>query len=250
MTELELTFEDIKNAVRNDIRAAEGTDKEGLLCIEQETADAVFLYDDMDGMNRTYSIADPAAINAGWIADRVIVTDSVRDACRIDTEILAEWLAQHTDKNLLLTLESIVFINDSDADYDFLCENYGEKFEDALQENQLPDGDVLGIMWHSEQAVLVNAGAILHETDKEIADGLLNAWERESCTSYETMKTLLHEIRHLAQENPYLPEEILNQHGTDEQDAEEYAEDACSGGIPHFLSICIQPELDEEDFSL
>lgn len=64
MTELELTFEDIKNAVRNDIRAADGTDKGGLLCIEQETADTVFLYDDMDGMNRSYSITDLDAINA------------------------------------------------------------------------------------------------------------------------------------------------------------------------------------------
>ena len=99
---------DIKNAVRNDIKSAEGTDKEGLLCMEQETSDAVFLYDDMDGMNRSYSITDPDSINAAWIADRMIVTDSAQDACQIDTEILAEWLAQHTDKNLFLTLESIV----------------------------------------------------------------------------------------------------------------------------------------------
>ena len=37
------------------------------------------------------------------------------------------------------------------------------------------------------------------------------------------METLVHEIRHLAQANPYLSEELLNQNSNDEQDAEEYA---------------------------
>ena len=52
--------------------------------------------------------------------------------------------------------------------------------------------------------------------------------EARDCYNYGFVTTIIHELRHLAQQNPYLPEDVLQQEDEDEEeDAEMFARNFC-----------------------
>lgn len=94
----------------------------------------------------------------------------------------------------------------------------------------------VGLMWYSNQTVLINIGTILNCEKELLDDGTIYDWELDDDINAGICKTLVHEIRHLAVANPFLPEEFLGKTVADDEiDAEEYAEKICSNGVPYII---------------
>lgn len=226
-------FEDIKKNIKDDVTKY-AANEEGVLEITDENDNHITVYEDIDGFSREYTITNPDAITKEWINERIIVTDSVKELdISINIEKLAEF-ATSLDKNMLLTLENIIIVNDAEKDYDYLSA-LDDEFAQMLEVSDLPDENLVGLMWFSYQKVFLNLGSIIKATDELIEDGIGYDYEREQDINRGIATTLVHEIRHLAQANPYLEANKLNQKGNDEEDAENYADMVCSNNIPWLI---------------
>lgn len=240
-------FEQMKKDIKEDVEEYK-SEGEDILWIDNETESSISVYDDVDGCSREYTITDPLRINSEWITDKIIVTDSVQEIGKINSNEIALWLDKYIDKNMYCTLKNIIFVNDTEKDYDFLA-NYNEDFHDMLETNDLPI-DSIGLMWFSHQIVLINVGAIEQCTQEMVDDGELYENEKECTVNSGIITTLVHEIRHLAQSNPYLPEEILQQRDDDEIDAENYAIEVCDSiPLPWALDR-EEKEKEEEEYGI
>lgn len=223
-------FETIKSNIKED-----ASKDEDLLEIIEDTDEKISVYDNFDGYGREYTITNPEIINETWIKEKIIITKSVPETgYNINTNILTKWLVQNVDKFMYLTLENIVFMADSEKDFDELP-LIDNKFSDLLEVNNLPNEDLIGLMWYHYQIVFVNIKAIIDTTKEMLETGDIYEWEERDTINSGILSTLIHEIRHLAQANPYLPDAILNQNTDDELDAENYAKDICEGTLSFIL---------------
>ena len=249
-------FQEIVQNIKEDISEEEKRIKEEdseacpLLEILEEDANHIRIRDDMEEcMYREYTIMNPNAMDQEWLDGRIIVTPSVAKLpFSFDAKKLAGFLICHLGKEMYLNLNKIVFLNNLNEDYDYLVHmDDDDELSYALEEHELPY-DMLGIQWHAKEIVLVNLGEIMKCTEQMVEDGDLEPYEVKGCVHYGIFSTLIHELRHLAQSNPYLPEHALNflmEVATDndedenalEQDAETYCRDFCNS---HSLPYVIQ----------
>ena len=125
---------------------------------------------------------------------------------------------------MLMTVSRIVFIYDDEADWDELFED--ERIGNLLEEQNFPDDGQLGITWATANICIVHVRNIVEGTQKLFETGQLYAWEKAGCINEGILTTIAHEIRHIAQNNPYLPENVLGQSpdDSDEDDAEAFAQ--------------------------
>lgn len=229
---MKFNFQTAKNSVKQDISSGKYED---LLGIIEESDTAITVYDDIDGFSREYTLTDPEVIDTDWINSKIIITPSVsKTGYKPNQRKIAEWLVAHIDKTMYLNLENIIIVNDTEKDFDYLS-NLSETLSCRLECSSLPDKNLIGLMWHCYQTVLVNIGTIVTTTEEMIEEGLLYKLEKDHTINEGLLATLAHEIRHLAQANPYLPEEILNQQNNDEEDAENFAHQICDKGTPCVL---------------
>lgn len=250
-------FQEIVQNIKEDISEEEKRIKEEdsedypLLEILEEDANHIRIRDDMEEcMYREYTIMNPNAMDQEWLDGRIIVTPSVAKLpFSFDAKKLAGFLICHLGKEMYLNLNKIVFLNDLDEDYDYLVHmDDNDELSYALEEHELPY-DMLGIQWHAKEIVLVNLGEILKCTEQMVEDGDLESYVVKGFINYGIFSTLIHELRHLAQSNPYLPEHALNflvEVATDddedeyqnalEEDAETYCRDFCdSHSLPYVI---------------
>ena len=176
--------------------------------------DGGILVDDCRNSDRfRYRIADPALVDEKWIGERMTFLSGA-EPFRINADLFAEWLSGCVPKWMSLTLRSIVFCGSNDAppsEIDGFDEFFGlPSWED------MPDGGDLGIALSDYGLVLVN-----------VAEHFAVCAERSTVMD-DIAVTLVHEIRHLAQANPYLPDYLMRQWGTEENDAESFARDFCA----------------------
>ena len=256
-------FKEIVQNIKEDISEEEKRIKEEgseelecpLLEILEEDASHIRIRDDMEEcMYLEYAIMNPNAMDLEWLKKRIIVTPSVSKLpFSFDVQELAEFIIKTLDKAMYLNLNRIVFLNDLDEDYDYLVHlDDDDEFAYALEEHELPY-DMLGIQWHAKEIVLVNLGEILKVTEQMVEDGDLESYEVMGCVNHGIFTTLVHEIRHLAQSNPYLPEHALNFQGewstasedenAEEMDAETYCRDFCDS---HSLPYVIREKVSKE----
>ena len=197
---------------------------DGLLDIIHVSKKSVEVMDDID-FSRTYEIYNPDYMDLNFINDRVIISKSVQDSkFPINRQVLCEWIYKNIPKYIYMNLQKIIFVYDNDEDYDELTSLIDE---DILETNSLPFENILGIEWHSDDIVVVSVKNIETETNQMLLRGDLEKEEVETCINNGIMTTLVHELRHLAQNNLYLPERILKQTQDDEEDAESFALDIC-----------------------
>lgn len=213
-----LTLKQMKSSITNDI--TESMD----IKIMSETPYSITVYDNADGIyNREYTLTDPAHIDRQWLRNRTIITPDITNLeYKFDIYGLIDQLDATIDKNMLINMDKIIFCTDSDESFDYLSQSFDTLAEG---ENDLPY-DMLGIMWHDTSDALINVGEIIKTTKEMAAADEIENYEIKSCINRGVIETLVHEIRHLAQANPYLPEEYLCQEtDNDEADAEQYARD-------------------------
>lgn len=231
---MNIVFEEIKKSIKDDATKY-AANEEGVLEITEENDNYIAVYEDIDGFSREYTITNPDVITKEWIKELIIVTDSAKELeFIIDIDKLADFAAS-LDKNMLLTLENIVIVNDAEKDYDYLSA-LDDSFARMLEVSDLPDEHLVGLMWFSYQKVFVNLGSIIKATNELIDEGTVYDWEKEDSINMGIAVTLVHEIRHLAWANPYLDEDKLNKKSeNEEEDAETYANMVCSNGIPWLI---------------
>ena len=196
-----------------------------LLDIIHVSRKSVEVMDDID-YSRTYEIHNPDYMNLDFVKDRVIITKTVQESnYPINKEVLCDWIYKKIPKYIYMNLQKIIFVYDNDEDYEELSNLIDE---DILETNSLPDEETLGVEWHSDDIVIVSVKNIETETNQMLKRGELYKEEVDTCINNGIMTTLVHEMRHLAQNNLYLPEEVLNQtEEDDEEDAESFAQDLC-----------------------
>lgn len=227
-----LDFEELKNSVKEDEQQFI-KDNEDTYCVTvvDETNDTITVWDNTGFIDRTYTITNPNVISKDWLQKRIIKTKSLEKLpYRVNFEKLVEWLLSSMDKFIYMNLSKMIFVNDTEEDWDELCE-VDDDFQYILEVNELPDDKCLGIMWFEQSMVVVNVGSIIRCVQNAvIQDGQegddehwIYPWEAQKDINEQIIVTLTHELRHLAQANPYLTEELLCQESDDEEDAEDFA---------------------------
>lgn len=229
-------FEEIKQQIHatND-RGYEET----RMWIINEARDLITVGDDTGEHPSSYTIYDPDKIDMKWFTDRIIITDTVPESgYNIDGDTLAQWLADGIDHKMCMTLNNIVFMYDDDKDWDELSgTDFWDRYEESMSLSGLPTENQMGLAWYNDQVIFINMKAITNTADEMVRDGDLYDYEKEDCINDQIAMTLAHEIRHLAQQNPYLPEDMLCRLGDNEKDAEQYANMVCSEVMPWCLIL-------------
>ena len=235
----------VRNAIR-DARAAAAEDCNGCyLDIENVSHKCIEVMDWYNhDLDRNYTITNPDYINLDWLKERLVVTKSVSELnYQIDTDALMGYINQFFPKELLTTLNRIVICNDGEKDFDELYNN--PDFGDMVEICDLPDADgdrYLGIYWFEFNVVVVNLGGIINCAKASLAEDIADGFAFESDVvddvNRNVIVTLVHELRHLAQGNPYLPKEFLQQESDKEEDAEEFARNLVDEHNRYVLKHC------------
>lgn len=225
-------YQQIEESIEKEVNVY-GTD---VICITWCGENYISVADFTGDCPESYTITNPDSIDEKWLEDRVIVTASVgKLGLGIDTKKIAEWLISNVDKTMYMMLQNIVFVNDIAWDYDYLCA-MNEDFCDMLEVNDLPSDGIVGYTWWNHQIVFVQVKSIVDIIDEEIASGNLFLHERDVEINKGILMTLVHEIRHIAQSNPWIPESVFGKYGEDsEEDAENYAVSIAEKGFPFVL---------------
>lgn len=202
--------------------------------ILKNTQNGITVYDQMEyPFDRTYTITHPKKMTQKWLADRIIVTPSA-NKFNLHTENVIKWIHKNLLKCFYCTLNYIVFLGDDEkAEFNYL-QSYNEFFSRAVIEHDLPRVvEQLGVNWFSDACVIISLGNIFAGTDEMLADGCIRQNEIDECNNHGVAETLIHELRHLAQANPYIPKEVFRQRHQDlEEDAEIFAREFCE---KHFV---------------
>lgn len=215
---LELMFDELYQEMVASIHEDE---EEGKFEITEQTDGSISVWDNLDIMDREYTITNPNLIDRDFLNDRLILTPSISELPFVIKKEDVLSLLEMVDKRLLMTLEGIVLCNDSEADFDYL-RALNDDYYQALEVSDIPDDGMLGMNWYCYNKVFINVGEVFRQTLKMHENGDLYDYEVEDCLEWGILTTLIHELRHLEQSNPYLPEELFPEKD-EEKDAEQYA---------------------------
>ena len=199
--------------------------EEPMLEIQEVSHEAITVFDmlwsenDPDG--RFYTIANPDSLSEKVLMNKLIVPHSASNsAYKVDSEALIHWLYESLPKEMWMTLNKIILVYDDEADFEELYNR--NDIGELLGLHDLTKDGCCGLTWATEDIVVVDVQHIVRfSLDDADKDGL--PWYVDEDINRGIKTTLIHEIRHVAQNNPYLPETILQQESSDEDDAEEYA---------------------------
>lgn len=207
----------IRESVQADIDAGED------LYILEESDGELTVVDDTEGHDRAIRYTAHDRITPAWVEERILVTESAKQ-CRytVNTKILAEYLTRVVPKDVLHTLEKIIIVTDDEKDWEELFPQLEDRHGNPILEVcDLPDETLVGYQWAMYQVVLINLKAIINAA-RELWPMVGMMVKSEVNTGVCT--TLLHELFHMAQNDPYAPEELFKGLPKDpEQAAEAWA---------------------------
>ena len=178
------------------------------------------------------TIHNPKYMDKEFLRKRIQFTKSASNYSgefKINQEKLLDWLYRNIPKHIYMSLERIVITNDSEKDFDELYED--DFMRDVfLAGHDLPDedGHCFGINFTEFSILAISIKAIEKSVYKEAEIDKLYGMHHDEKYDFnrQLLLTIIHELRHLAQHNIFLPENILNQiDDDDEYDAEQFAED-------------------------
>lgn len=220
-------FDVISAAIRSDIAKGEP------VYILEESPDELTIVDDSAQTGRAIRYIRHSQITTEWVEDRILVTESAkRSEFAVDPHALAEYLVRVVDMDILHDLEGIVVVADVGEDWDELQleDRHGNRILDVCD---LPDDSLLGISWADYQIVVINLQTII-KTAKEICEDGFGNVEME--VNIGVVTTILHELFHMAQNDPYAPEELFQNLPSDpEAQAEVWARDTWDNNGAYIL---------------
>lgn len=205
----------IREAVQADIDLGEP------IYILDESKDEFTVVDDTEGTDRAIRYISHDKVTTAWLEEHILITYQAGWYDQtVDLHALAEYLATNVDRHILQTLEYIVIVSaDTERDWDELFPILEDRHGNPILEVcDLPD-EGLGIQWAEYQTVVINLGNIIEASKGLCADGFSDVATE---TNIGVITTVLHELFHMAQNDPYAPEELF--HGLP-QDPETQAEE-------------------------
>lgn len=212
-------FQKIKNDIKKDIMNGKN------IKILQDTKKEIVCYTTKDYFDHFFQIKNPKCITEKWLKDNIIVTPDIESF--IHTDHLAHWMITCVPKTMYLTLQKIIIIGDDENAFDYLSQKdetiLHTELRSLLEEHDLPNENQFGIAWTNNDIIIVSLKNIINETNQMIQEGYLYDFEKFDCVNHEVTTTIVHELRHLAQNNPYLHLRYKDI----EKDAEQYARKIC-----------------------
>lgn len=192
----------IRESVQADINAGED------LYILEESDSEFTVVDDTEGYDRAIRYIVHDRITPAWLEERILVTESAKQrAYTVNTRTLAEYLSEAVPKGVLQTLEKIIIVADDEKDWDELFPQLEDRHGNPILEVcDLPDEGLVGYQWAMYQVVLINLKAII-DTSRELCP--MEGTMVKSEVNIGVCTTLLHELFHMAQNDPYAPEELF-----------------------------------------
>lgn len=208
------TLKCIRDAVRADIDSGEP------VYILDESESEFTVIDDTEGTGRAIRYISHDKITPAWLEDQIVITYSAGwyDQA-VDSRALAEYLSKTVDKQILQILEHIVIVSaDTERDWDELFPILEDRHGNPILEVcDLPDEGV-GIHWAEYQTVVINLGNIIELSKELCADGFSDVATE---INIGVITTVLHELFHMAQNDPYAPEELFQGLPVDPEDQAE-----------------------------
>ena len=193
--------------------------------LAKENPDTVFIYDEGDNFieyeedGRVARYEDMENITADWIKEHIVVASSVKD---LDIDDIAGFIYEYIPKEMCQSLNHLVFIQDEEEDFDEMMDKLESVTGYPLLEcHDFPSEDQLGILWSNDCTIIVHIGNIIKGVKDMIDNGDIYEWEEKSETDIGIKSTIAHEIRHLAQDDPFCKECYTDP----EEDAEQFARD-------------------------
>ena len=194
------------------------------LAVEDESETHISVYDDLNAArDHRYTIMNPKFLDEDALKSKILTSASLRRECNLDVDAIAKWIYSELPQETYLTLNKLVLMYDEEEDFDEFAEDdeFGDVFDSG---SYWPDNGMLGITWWEFSICVVNVKSIIESCFKhELVD------EQHPLgieLNRQIFATIAHEFRHLAQANPYLPEEVFDRIDDDnEVDAEEFAHD-------------------------
>lgn len=209
---------DILHFIRDSVQADIDTGEE--LYILEESDSEFTIVDDTEGYGRDIRYIDHDRITPEWLEKRILVTEAAKQCdYTVNTRTLAEYLSGAVPKDVLQTLEKIVIVADDEEDWDELFPQLEDRHGNPILEVcDLPDEDLVGYQWAMYQVALVNLKAIIDATRElwTMAGAVV-----KSEVNIGVCTTLLHELFHMAQNDPYAPEELFKGLPKDSEQAAE-----------------------------
>lgn len=194
--------------------------KEDFITVEDYNERFITVYDEYHGyMNsRRYTIRNPKKIDEKYLSSLILISDDAKKLNpTIDIKKVIAYLDK-LDKNMLMTVQRICFITNEEEDTDTIYQD--ELFAEGIEAGHGINDNQIGITWWDMDIILINLKAI-QEISKEFS---YDKYDFQKEYNLGILTTIVHEIRHCAQENPYLEEKYINPLSIDpEADAEEYA---------------------------
>lgn len=208
------TLRGIREAIQADIDLGE------LIYIMDESENELTVVDNTEDTDRAIRYVSHDKITPTWLEERIVTTysagwyDQAVDPCA-----LAEYLSRTVDKHILQTLEYIVIVSaDTERDWDELFPILKDRHGNPILEVcDLPD-ECVGIQWAEYQTVVVNLGNIIELSKELCSDGFSDVATE---TNIGVITTVLHELFHMAQNDPYAPEELFQGLPVDPEDQAE-----------------------------
>lgn len=204
----------IREAVQADIDLGE------LIYIMDESENELTVVDNTEDTDRAIRYVSHDKITPTWLEGKIVITYSAGwyDQA-VDPHSLAEYLFKTVDKHVLQTLEHIVIVSaDTERDWDELFLILEDRHGNSILEVcDLPD-DGVGIHWAEYQTVVINLGNIIELSKELCADGFSDVATE---TNIGVITTVLHELFHMAQNDPYAPEELFQGLPVDPEDQAE-----------------------------
>lgn len=199
--------------------------EDSYITIIKQTKNTIEFFDATDGEEdaRTIKLKDPNNITRYYLNKLIIFSDAYKkdkSLFKISKKKLIEYLFANTDKNMLMSVQAIAIITGDEEDTDSIYSD--PRIIDGIEDmHDFPMPDQIGLTWWNKDVIILNAQAIQEVAIETNAD---NYFDNKDEVNIGILCTLLHEIRHTAQNNLWLPKEILSSYSSDpEEDAEQYA---------------------------
>ena len=169
-----------------------------------------------------FQICFPEYFTRDDLKERIHISEKIPALLRFDLDAMADYLWNHVDHNMFLTLSGLWFVWD-EGDFAEIS-----RFHECDEVIVLAEHKAKGYMWYARQVCIVDIRQIISYWQRKQPDGV-EMWSQEAVTYLrrDMVVTALHELRHLIIEtNPVFWEEYPAELGTEFQ-VERYAQEIC-----------------------
>lgn len=202
------------------------------LDILSESENDILTYDYIQNREVNYHTVEP---DAAWLEAMMYFTPAVTKSREMMTPLgqpsIISSILLRLDPNLFTCLRHIIFTTESEDDIDAIASHLN------VEPCEVCDfADYIGMFWYYQNAVVVNMTAILNSIRQMKTKIHLTDTEAAEETVIGIYSTLVHELRHLALENPYLESNAY----PDSEKSEEAVEDYCRNVCDNMLGMLKQ----------